>query len=616
MDGVKEKDEALKSNSCSKEDMSQIGLTPETVLTALKDEGNTKVGDQINEGHEKEKSLTDGEAHKVQAVVEVAVEGKDKEKVEGLINGESSGGGLKRKRLRPRRRNVKRKVAQKAYEMVVGNAVAAVVNNGLSIDEELDKEKVLSEDAVKGVAVKGKGEGRSDERKSMDKLGESINGKGRKVRRIRRRKSAQKASEVIIVTGNGAVKEALVKVETEEKKNIDKLGESSNGKGRKPKRNRQKKIAQKASEMADGDKSEPSNKKSALKRAESTGMVFMCNSKTKADCFRYKILGLPAGKKDQVEKIYKGMRLFLFDVDLRLMYGIFKAVGEGGYNIEPKAFGSAYPSQVRFTMMEDCLPLAEEKFKNVIQENYYARNKFECQLNAQQVKKLCKLFVHAKSGTTPKKSVKSHQSGNGERHGGRDAYKRQPREEERQPHPRLGREQRRYHDYDNGNAPVRYERAAHRSPVHPVARYLPPLSHNQAPVRSYGRETTYSYGRDPFLDHWSYPALDTGSRHYDEIVSQDQGRYHLYGREPPIYRNNGYPSVDQISEYRHLQAAALPPQYHLVSREYPPVAEPAEYHISGGLQARGCCDVGLVPGYLISAASVPEYGPLQTRYGY
>ncbi|KAI3514136.1 hypothetical protein L1887_12455 [Cichorium endivia] len=88
-------------------------------------------------------------------------------------------------------------------------------------------------------------------------------------------------------------------------------------------------------------------------------------SKTKANCFQYKILGLPAGKKDEVAKIYKGMRLFLFDVDLRLMYGIFKVVGNGGYNIEPTAFKYAFPYQVRFIVMEDCLPLAEEKFRKL-----------------------------------------------------------------------------------------------------------------------------------------------------------------------------------------------------------------------------------------------------------
>lgn len=95
------------------------------------------------------------------------------------------------------------------------------------------------------------------------------------------------------------------------------------------------------------DKPEPSRKNSsAKKKANSMGMIFMCNSETKKDCYRYKVLGLPANKKETVEKIYKGMRLFLYDIDLKLMYGIYKAAGRGGCNIQPKAFKSQFPSQV------------------------------------------------------------------------------------------------------------------------------------------------------------------------------------------------------------------------------------------------------------------------------
>ncbi|KAJ7012614.1 hypothetical protein NC653_002614 [Populus alba x Populus x berolinensis] len=43
------------------------------------------------------------------------------------------------------------------------------------------------------------------------------------------------------------------------------------------------------------------------------------------DCYRYKLFGVPMGKRDIVLSTFKGMELFLFDFDLRLMYGICKA---------------------------------------------------------------------------------------------------------------------------------------------------------------------------------------------------------------------------------------------------------------------------------------------------
>ncbi|KAK6935845.1 Development/cell death domain, partial [Dillenia turbinata] len=164
-----------------------------------------------------------------------------------------------------------------------------------------------------------------------------------------------------------------------------------------PRSSKKKKSSKKAKSMGtihkhDADTPRSSKKRKSSKKVKSMGMIFMCSSKTKDDCYHYKVLGLPASKKEMVLTVYKGMRLFLFDTDHRLMHGIYRAAGPGGYNLEPKAFKSAFPSQVRFTIFEDCLPLAEEKFKKVIKDNYYTRNKFDCQLTAEQVKNLCKLF--------------------------------------------------------------------------------------------------------------------------------------------------------------------------------------------------------------------------------
>ncbi|WCJ20516.1 DCD (Development and Cell Death) domain protein [Euphorbia peplus] len=138
-----------------------------------------------------------------------------------------------------------------------------------------------------------------------------------------------------------------------------------------------------------------SSNRTTTKKAKIMGMIFMCSAKTKKDCFRYKILGLPSNKRDEVLNISKGMKLFLFDVDSKLLHGIYKAAGPGGYNIEPKAFKSAFPSQVRFNIFQDCEPLPEEKFKKVIKDNYFKKNKFHSQLTLKQVKNLCKLFKPA-----------------------------------------------------------------------------------------------------------------------------------------------------------------------------------------------------------------------------
>ncbi|KAF8402925.1 hypothetical protein HHK36_011018 [Tetracentron sinense] len=93
--------------------------------------------------------------------------------------------------------------------------------------------------------------------------------------------------------------------------------------------------------------------------------------------------------------------------------------------------------KVRFTILEDFLLLAEEKFKAVIKGNYYGKNKFDCQLNPEQVKNLCKLL----SVTT--KGPKSKRVGSSSRTEARayvdiDRIRRRGWDEVR--HPALGRD--------------------------------------------------------------------------------------------------------------------------------------------------------------------------------
>ncbi|KAI5065952.1 hypothetical protein GOP47_0018576 [Adiantum capillus-veneris] len=131
-----------------------------------------------------------------------------------------------------------------------------------------------------------------------------------------------------------------------------------------------------------------------LPRKGPAGLIFMCSSKTKRDCFYYKVLGLPLAKKDLVEQIVPGVFLFLFDIEMRELYGIYEASSHGGLNLEPKAFQGqgSYPAQVRFAVYRECLPVPESVFKGVIEENYYAWNKFHHELTSAQVSKLVQLF--------------------------------------------------------------------------------------------------------------------------------------------------------------------------------------------------------------------------------
>ncbi|KAF2596722.1 hypothetical protein F2Q68_00012476 [Brassica cretica] len=116
------------------------------------------------------------------------------------------------------------------------------------------------------------------------------------------------------------------------------------------------------------------------------GYIFMCNGRTKPDCFRYRVFGIPRGGKGVVERIKPGMKLFLYDFEKRLLYGVYEATVGGKMDIEPDAFDKMYPAQVGFRIVENCYPLPESTFKSAIYENYKG-GKFNQELAPHQVLK-------------------------------------------------------------------------------------------------------------------------------------------------------------------------------------------------------------------------------------
>jgi len=92
-----------------------------------------------------------------------------------------------------------------------------------------------------------------------------------------------------------------------------------------------------------------------------SGFIFMCNRITKPECYRYRVFGLPAERKHDVEKINPGTYLFLFDTDVKLLYGIYMATSTGKLEIEPLAFGHKFPAQVSLYNLSTLVLLPHSK---------------------------------------------------------------------------------------------------------------------------------------------------------------------------------------------------------------------------------------------------------------
>ncbi|MCO5600159.1 hypothetical protein L7F22_054267 [Adiantum nelumboides] len=124
------------------------------------------------------------------------------------------------------------------------------------------------------------------------------------------------------------------------------------------------------------------------------GAIFLCSNATERQCFEHHVFGLPETNKYFVQIVKKRMKLFLYNVDQKLLYGVFMAASDGGMNLIPQAFGHQrrFPAQVLFEVHEACAPLQENAFRPAIEENYVSDHKFLNGLSFEQVSRLEQMF--------------------------------------------------------------------------------------------------------------------------------------------------------------------------------------------------------------------------------
>jgi len=97
------------------------------------------------------------------------------------------------------------------------------------------------------------------------------------------------------------------------------------------------------------------------------GFIFTCSNKTESECFERLLFGTDRIYGPVVIRVRKDDLLFLVNMDTDTLYGVFKAVSDGGFKIVPEAWKGRYPYQVRVKILGEIIkiPHADKILKNL-----------------------------------------------------------------------------------------------------------------------------------------------------------------------------------------------------------------------------------------------------------
>jgi len=99
------------------------------------------------------------------------------------------------------------------------------------------------------------------------------------------------------------------------------------------------------------------NKEQVLTR----GFLFACTKDTEEECFNRKLFATEKAYGPIVIRIKKGDLLFLNNIHSDVLYGLFRAVSDGFFNLESSIFDRKYPFQVRIESIGDKIKLSNAK---------------------------------------------------------------------------------------------------------------------------------------------------------------------------------------------------------------------------------------------------------------
>lgn len=102
------------------------------------------------------------------------------------------------------------------------------------------------------------------------------------------------------------------------------------------------------------------------------GFIFACTNKSESECLSNLLFATDKMYGPVVIRIVKGDLLFLNNVDTNALFGVFRAISDGGVNIQTKAFDGRYPYQVKVEKLDEVIAISNAK--DILDKLYIRRN--------------------------------------------------------------------------------------------------------------------------------------------------------------------------------------------------------------------------------------------------